>query len=147
MAAWRWRNVPLPERHVGAIAAGVALGFFLPWRLWFTPWLGHLLGWPLVMVGVALGAWSVWAAGQEDLERSASLVVRGPYEFSRNPMYLAWHLLYAGIAFVLGAAWLLVLLPIVLLLTHLVIRGEEARLDSHHGEMYREYRGRVRRYL
>jgi protein-S-isoprenylcysteine O-methyltransferase Ste14 len=147
MAGWRWRNVPLPEPHLGAIAAGVAIGFFVPWRLFPAPWLGHVLGWPLIVGGVSLAAWAVVVAGGEDLERPASLVVRGPYGFSRNPMYLAWHLLHVGIALALNAAWLLALLPPVLLLTHLVIRREEARLDTRLGQVYGEYRDRVRRYL
>jgi protein-S-isoprenylcysteine O-methyltransferase Ste14 len=147
MAGWRWRNVPLPEPHLGAIAAGVAIGFFVPWRLFPAPWLGHILGWPLIAGGVSLAAWAIGVAGGEDLERPASLVVRGPYALSRNPMYLAWHLLYLGIALALNAAWLLLLLPPVLLLTHLVIRREEAQLDARLGEVYGEYRDRVHRYL
>jgi protein-S-isoprenylcysteine O-methyltransferase Ste14 len=62
-------------------------------------------------------------------------------------MYLAWHGLYVGIASVLGGAWLVALLPIVLLLTHLVILREERKLERLYGDPYREYRSRVRRYL
>jgi protein-S-isoprenylcysteine O-methyltransferase Ste14 len=147
MRTWRWANIPLPEPHLGAIAAGVAIGFFVPWRLFPAPWLGHVLGWPLIVGGVSLAAWAVGVAGGEDLERPASLVVRGPYAFSRNPMYLAWHLLYGAVALVANSAWLLALFPLVLLLTHLMIRREERQLDVRLGDVYGEYRDRVRRYL
>ena len=147
MAPWRWGNVPLPEPHLGAIAAGVVLAFIMPWRLFSTPWLGHVLGWPVVLAGFALAVWAVRAAGEVGLQRPDRLVVRGPYALSRNPMYVGWTLLYVGIAFVLNSAWLLVLLPAVFVLTHLVIRGEERQLDALLGEAYSVYRSRVRRYL
>jgi protein-S-isoprenylcysteine O-methyltransferase Ste14 len=147
MRTWRWANVPLPEPHLGSMAIGLVLGFVVPWTLLRAAWVGHIVGWPLIAAGVSLSAWSVRAAGEEDLERSASPVVRGPYAFSRNPMYLAWHLLYVGIAFVLNGAWLLALFPAVLVLTHLVIVREERGLDARLGQGYREYRQRVRRYL
>jgi protein-S-isoprenylcysteine O-methyltransferase Ste14 len=129
------------------MGAGIVLGFFFPWRLFPTPWLGPVLGGPLVVAGVTLAAWAVRAAGEVDLDRSDSLVARGPYAFSRNPMYLAWTILYLGIAFVLSSGWLMALLPAVILLTHLVILREEAHMDARLGEVYREHRARVRRYL
>jgi protein-S-isoprenylcysteine O-methyltransferase Ste14 len=147
MRTWRWANVPLPEPHLGSIAAGFVLGFIVPWRLFRAAWVGHLVGWPVIVAGGALAAWAVRAAGEEDLERAAPLVARGPYSFSRNPMYLAWHLLYLGIVLVLNGAWLLALLPVVLVLTHLVILREERGLDARVGQDYRAYRQRVRRYL
>ena len=147
MRPWRWANVPLPEPHLGSIAAGIALGLIVPWRLFRAAWVGHVVGWPFILAGVSLVAWSVRAAGQEDLERSVSLVVRGPYAVSRNPMYLAWHLLYTGTGLAANSAWLLALLPIVLLLTHLVIVREERQLDARFGQDYQAYRRRVRRYL
>ena len=62
-------------------------------------------------------------------------------------MYLGWHFLYVGIAFVLDTAWLLVLLPGVLLVTHLVILREERQLERRFGDRYLRYKARVRRYL
>jgi protein-S-isoprenylcysteine O-methyltransferase Ste14 len=147
MRTWRWANVPLPEPHLGSIVAGVVLGFIFPRRLFPAAWVGHVVGWPFIVAGVALAAWSVRAAGEQVLERPAGLVVRGPYAFSRNPMYLAWHLLYLGIASILNNAWLLALLPLALLMTHLVIVREERQLYSRLGQSYRAYRQRVRRYL
>jgi hypothetical protein len=44
MAAWRWRNVPLPEPHLAAIGAGFVLGLVLPWRLFPAGWPRHLVG-------------------------------------------------------------------------------------------------------
>jgi protein-S-isoprenylcysteine O-methyltransferase Ste14 len=147
MGTWRWGNVPLPERHLAFIGAGVVLGFILPWRVFLTPWLGHVIGWPLVVAGMTLAAWAVRAAGEVDQKKPASLIDRGPYGFSRNPMYLGWTLLYVGIALILNIAWLAALLPFVVLWTHLVVLREEQQLGARLGQVYQGYKGRVRRYL
>jgi protein-S-isoprenylcysteine O-methyltransferase Ste14 len=147
MGTWRWGNVPLPEPHLAFIGAGVVLGFILPWRVFLTPWLGHVIGWPLVVAGITLAAWAVRAAGEVDQKKPASLIDRGPYGSSRNPMYLGWTLLYVGIALILNIAWLAALLPFVVLWTHLVVLREEQQLGARLGQVYQGYKGRVRRYL
>jgi protein-S-isoprenylcysteine O-methyltransferase Ste14 len=62
-------------------------------------------------------------------------------------MYLAWTLVYVGIALVAGAAWPLLLLPVVLLATHVVVLREERSLQHRFGAGYRSYKTAVRRYL
>jgi protein-S-isoprenylcysteine O-methyltransferase Ste14 len=56
-------------------------------------------------------------------------------------------LLLAGIALAADAAWPLLLLPAVLLATHLVVVREERSLEARFGAGYRSYRASVRRYL
>jgi protein-S-isoprenylcysteine O-methyltransferase Ste14 len=144
---WRWGNVPLPETFLVGLGAGLLLQVVAPWR---PPWpaeAGRAVGWPLLLAGLGLAAWAVRAAADVDLERPDQLVRRGPYAVSRNPMYVASALVYAGIALVANAAWPMVLLPGVLLATHLVIVREERVLDGRFGAAYRSYKGSVRRYL
>lgn len=62
-------------------------------------------------------------------------------------MYLAWTLVYVGIACVANTAWLLVLLPVVLLVTHVVVVREERLLEDRYGTEYRSYKTSIRRYL
>jgi protein-S-isoprenylcysteine O-methyltransferase Ste14 len=101
----------------------------------------------LLLAGLGLAAWAVRSAADIDLERPDQLVRRGPYAVSRNPMYVASALVYLGIALVAGSAWPLVLLPAVLLATHVVVLREERVLDARFGAAYRSYKGSVRRYL
>jgi protein-S-isoprenylcysteine O-methyltransferase Ste14 len=146
-SGWRWGNVPLPETFLVGLGAGLLLQVVAPWR---PPWpagAGRAVGWPLLLAGLGLAAWAVRAAAAIDLERPDQLVRRGPYAVSRNPMYVASALVYVGIALVAGLAWALVLLPGVLLATHLVIVREERVLDGRFGAAYRSYKGSVRRYL
>jgi protein-S-isoprenylcysteine O-methyltransferase Ste14 len=62
-------------------------------------------------------------------------------------MYVAWTLIYLGVALVLNTMWLLVLLPLLVVFIHREARREEIRLEEAFGEAYRTYRHRVRRYV
>jgi protein-S-isoprenylcysteine O-methyltransferase Ste14 len=143
----RWDNVPIPEAHLVGLGAGILLQAVTPWSRPWPAWAGQGCGWPLILAGLWLGAWAVRAAAAVDLERPDQLVDRGPYAFSRNPMYLAWTLGYVGIALVAGTAWPLLLLPAVLAVTHVEVLREERSLERRFGAAYRSYRASVRRYL
>lgn len=146
--SFRWSNVPIPE----APLAGIALGSILQWafsgKILALAWVGHALGWPLVVAGGALVVWSVREAGQVEISAPDRLLTGGPYAFSRNPMYVGWLSIYLGIAFVANTIWILALVPLVVAYIHLVdTRREETTLEEQFGDRYREYRRRVRRYL
>jgi protein-S-isoprenylcysteine O-methyltransferase Ste14 len=146
-SAWRWGNVPLPEPHLGGLGVGILLHVAAPWRLPWPAWAGHACGWPLILAGLWLVAWALRAAGAVDLERPNQLVLKGPYAFSRHPMYVGWTLVYVGIALVVNTVWLLLLLPVVLLVTQIVVVREERSLEGRFGSAYRSYKTSVRRYL
>jgi protein-S-isoprenylcysteine O-methyltransferase Ste14 len=132
---------------VGGLILGILLQVIVPWRLLPHAWIGHVVGWPLVLGGALLAGWAVVVAGEVDVEDPARIVIAGPYAHSRNPMYVAWTGVYVGIAFVLNSVWLLLLLPIVLVLIHLVVLREERALKRRFGAEYAAYRSRTRRYL
>jgi protein-S-isoprenylcysteine O-methyltransferase Ste14 len=144
---WRWGNIPIPEAHLAGLGTGILLQVVTPWSLPWPGWIGHVVGWPLILAGVWLGAWAVRTAAHVDLERPHQLIDSGPYARGRNPMYLAWTAGYVGIALVAGAAWPLLLLPVVLVLTHAAVMREERSLERSFGAAYRNYRASVRRYL
>lgn len=80
--------------------------------------------------------------------RPSALVLRGPYRFTRNPMYVSLVLSYVGLAGYLVVPWALVLLPLPLLaLQRVLIPFEEARLRREFGGAYEHYCARVRRWL
>jgi protein-S-isoprenylcysteine O-methyltransferase Ste14 len=138
--------VPVPETHLGLLAVGVGMSVLGPRRITS----GHSIrrvGWPLIVLGVALAVWATRTAGNNDLERPDQVVTSGPYSASRHPMYVAWTLIYLGVALVLNTAWLLLLVPLLAALIHREAQREEERLEEAFGSEYRAYRGRVRRYL
>jgi protein-S-isoprenylcysteine O-methyltransferase Ste14 len=79
---------------------------------------------------------------------TTALVVRGPYGITRNPMYLALLLLYAGLSLLFLLVWPLLLGPgVVWIVGEWVIGPEERYLAQKFGEEYHRYRARVRRWL
>lgn len=144
----RWSNVPIPVQHLVGIAGAAVLQRVFPLRILVQRWMGHAVGWPLVATSVVLASWAVATAGATNVEAPDQLITGGPYARSRNPMYIAWAGLAVGIAFVLNTWWLLFLVPVLVGYTHYAdVLQEEALLEKQFGDVYRRYRGRVRRYL
>ncbi len=76
------------------------------------------------------------------------LLLRGPYRWSRNPLYLALLLLLSGLSLLLNNLWILLSVPVLfLLLRFMVVPREEANLKAAFGEDYAAYCRRVRRWL
>jgi protein-S-isoprenylcysteine O-methyltransferase Ste14 len=119
---------------------------FLPASL--APVLGGLFV-VLGFVGFA-GVWAFRRAGTSPnpWRPASALVTSGPYGFSRNPMYLGFTFLYIGVTCWSNSLWPLLPLPFILLyMDRDIIAKEEAYLERRFGDSYREYRGRVRRWL
>ncbi len=81
-------------------------------------------------------------------EKSTALVTDGVYRLTRNPMYLGMALVVLGAVFIsrqpLG---LLALLAACLYLTQFQIKPEERALEQTFGQMYLDYKTRVRRWI
>ena len=81
-------------------------------------------------------------------EPSTALITEGPYRYSRNPMYLALSLLYAGIGIAADGPWTLALLvPLLIVLYYGVIIREERYLERKFSDDYRRYKSTTRRWL
>ena len=144
-----------PILFAGAVLLGCLLNRVVP----LGPGLGSAnaralaAGGALALVGLALGALSVREfrrAGTSVApgEPSTVLLENGPYRYTRNPIYIAFVILYFGLAVMLTSAWMLLLLiPMLIILQHGVVEREEAYLQAKFGEAYRKYRARVPRWL
>jgi protein-S-isoprenylcysteine O-methyltransferase Ste14 len=82
-------------------------------------------------------------------DRAAStLVIDGPYNMTRNPMYLGLAFVYLGVAVAGQSVWALILLPVVLaIIQRRAIEPEEAFLEKRFGADYVSYKEMVRRWL
>jgi protein-S-isoprenylcysteine O-methyltransferase Ste14 len=79
---------------------------------------------------------------------SLKLATTGPYRFTRNPMYLGFVLILAGLSLVFSLDWGLILVPVLALVLHYgVIIREEAYLTDKFGEAYRGFLTRTRRWI
>ena len=122
--------------------------------------LAHLLHGPARWVGVVVIvpalALALWAAalfkradtGIVPFSPATTLVLSGPYRFTRNPMYLGLTGLLLGAALLMGSLSALVVVPAFMaLIADRFIRPEEAMLERTFGQPYLDYKARVRRWL
>lgn len=145
---WKSTNIPLPEAYLFALLAGVIFHLTEPRPITGKKQLSRKSGALALLTGILLGMWSVSAAGDKDLANQEALITGGPYRFSRNPMYLGWTFISAGLALIFNSLWMLAALPFAFLYLHLVgIPGEEAKLAQRFGQEFQRYRRQVHRYL
>ena len=144
---WKWGNFPIPEAHLIVGVAGFILGIVWPFTVdWGGLWT-TVVGIMLIAGGVGLMVWATSAAGRVKLADPDRLITDGPYSISRHPMYVAWTLVYLGVAAILTLAWLLILLPVLAVWVHIEAGREERRMVEAFGSAYTTYQSHVRRYL
>lgn len=79
---------------------------------------------------------------------TASLVVRGVYRYSRNPMYLGFLFLLLSWTIYLSHAFAFILLPLFVgYMNRFQIQPEETFMREKFGEDYLRYQKRVRRWV
>lgn len=143
---------PPPLLFVGGLALGqlvhkaVPRGF-VPQR-WRVP-----LGVALVGGGGALAGWAFTTmrrahTSPEPWRPTTAIVMHGPFRYTRNPIYVAFTLIYVGLAAWRNSLATLLLLPAVLtVLRRGVIEREEAYLERRFGDEYMQYKARARRWV
>lgn len=131
-----WIPVPL---IVVAIAATNGVG------LW------TVIGLVVVLLGWAGRIWAVAHIGpasrtrSDDVER---LTYTGPYELSRNPIYVANLVIYVGLGLMTQRLVLAACMLLCMLVHYsLIVRWEEWNLQRRLGEAYRSYLNRVPRWF
>lgn len=146
------------------IYATLFVGFlliYLPARI--LSWSGIArptgLAWPqalgilITLMGAAIVLWCVGnflrigKGTPAPFDPPRHLVVRGPYRYVRNPMYIGAAMLVAGAAIFYGSAMVALYCAAFLLVTHLFVTlYEEPTLRRTFGSEYADYCSRVRRW-
>lgn len=122
----------------------------------------YLGGMPFILIriaGVILGILSVavfwlstramrknWRVGINH-NGDTKLVTKGIYSYSRNPAFLAFDMLFAGILMMFYNPVLLMCSLFSAVLLHIQIMLEERSLKKTFGDEYIEYKKKVRRYF
>ena len=119
--------------------------------LWAVPFTLVFL--PLLMVGLAL----TWMGSRyfakigtniDTFGKPDTLVTEGLFQYSRNPMYLGFILILAGVAGFLGSAWpWFWVITFLLLLRFWYIPYEEKAMMAQFGDAYRRYQKMTGRWL
>ena len=148
-------RIPPPLLFVGTFFLGVGLQHVVPVTVGPSPATRatHFVGLGLAACGVllALSCVGIFLSARTTLVpfgTASNLITRGPYRFTRNPMYLSLLLVYLGVVGLLVQPWSLLLLPLpVAMINIIVIPFEEARLRQFFGPAFQEYCATVRRWL
>ena len=109
------------------------------------------LGITMMFLGQSIRFWGVAHMGPGARDREANvrkLIYTGPYELSRNPLYIGNIIIFVGLGLATGGfklAGLFLLMFVVYF--NLMVRYEEYFLERRLGEIYRSYLNRVPRWL
>jgi len=131
---------------LASLAVDRRIGWQLPSALW-------PVGAAFVVAALAIVGWGhlhLWRAGGSStpIAPAERLATSGPFAYSRNPMYVAWIALLAGLALGLASpALLLATVTMAAIVAAYVRRVEEPELARRFGRSYEAYRARVPRFL
>ncbi|MGI8910972.1 MAG: methyltransferase family protein [Rubrobacteraceae bacterium] len=143
---------PPPLIYAGALLAGLVLNRLRPTG--FLPrGLSRLLGPAMIFGGLGIGM-----LGFREMRRAGTnvdpyhpttaIVSAGPYQFTRNPLYVGMTMMYCGISTFANTLAPILLLPGVLaVMRRGVIEREERYLERKFGAEYLSYKARVRRWV
>jgi len=145
---------PPPLVYGVGIALGWLVGRWVAWPITTGPSQTRLIAaavFALLYLVLFVGALTAFRRAHTTLipnKPATAFVTRGPYGFTRNPMYLSLVALYVAVALWLNSWWAFVLLPVVVfVIDRAVIAREERYLDAAFPTEYSAYRSRVRRWL
>jgi protein-S-isoprenylcysteine O-methyltransferase Ste14 len=134
--------------------AAIVVGWLLPGlRLHGSHAARIAVGALLIAAAIALGVAAVGLfrkTGQDPVpwKPSPSLVLSGPYRYTRNPMYVGMTLIVLGVSALAGHGWIAVLAFAALGAVHrIAVIPEERYLAAKFGEPYLAYKAKVRRYV
>lgn len=109
---------------------------------------------PVVLFGVALYVWCAWhftftgKGTPAPIDPPKELVVKGPYRWVRNPMYVAVVAVVFGEALFFEARAVFLYAAVVFVAFNLVVfLYEEPVLRQHFGDAYRQYCADVPRWI
>jgi protein-S-isoprenylcysteine O-methyltransferase Ste14 len=117
-------------------------------KLTFVPWGLPLVAWGYLQY-LLVGRYRLPRAGGSSgmADPPQRLIMRGPYRFTRNPMYLGHLIFLLGVALVFWSWVALILLAGRALWFHRRVLRDEQRLGVLFGSNYAAYRMKVKRWV
>lgn len=111
-------------------------------------WLRFLIGVLALLIGGGIAVWGTTTlSAHQSLGLKGKLVREGPYQYSRNPQYLGFILMYAGIILVTYSLMALITGVIVATVFVILPFSEEPWLRQQYGSAYVEYCRQVPRFI
>jgi len=122
--------IPQVYNYVGILFIPVGM-FLIIWANYTLLWIGR-----------------IGFKDREPMQRPSSLVLVGPFRFTRNPIYFGCLLMIFGLVIVWSSIVTAFLLIVIYIIFRFVfIKREEVILEEEFGEEYRDFKKRVRRWI
>lgn len=126
---------------------------YFPWPKTVLNSLTATFGLVIYLIGIFIDIWAKltmkasWGIPAEhDIERQNKIIKKGPFSFSRNPIYVGLILLILGYTLALRS-YSVLFVPVVIFFFYKAILKEEKILTKHFGKEYLEYKSKVRRFI
>lgn len=145
-----------PLLLIATLAVGLVLDHVLPIPVSIPregAFLHRLIPASLALLGIALafaGIRNLVRAGTPvpTTQPTRSLVTTGIHGWTRNPIYLGMTIFYIAIGIAVRSPWVIgLIVPLQLILRYGVIAREERYLAEAFGDIYADYKARVRRWI
>ena len=110
--------------------------------------LRFVVGIPLALLGGMLAVWGMVTVGWKNTSGlKGGFVSDGLYRFTRNPQYVGDIVFFIGVGVIANSVFLWIVHLLLALVFVVAPLTEEPWLEEQYGNAYREYRGRVPRFL
>ncbi|MCD6308306.1 MAG: isoprenylcysteine carboxylmethyltransferase family protein [Candidatus Latescibacteria bacterium] len=146
------KKIMPPSYFFALLIFSIGAHFLLPVAKIVRPPLSYI-GILLIIFGATINLWTdslFKKAGisVKPADSPASFETGGPFRISRHPMYLGMVSVLLGVAALFGSL-VTFLFPVlfIIFMELAFIPMEEAHCEQEFGDRYREYKGRVRRWI
>jgi protein-S-isoprenylcysteine O-methyltransferase Ste14 len=147
-------TVPPPVIFFVFLILGYAANRIMPFDFIFSAWIVRLLvGTPILIVSgiIAFTAAIVMIKNKTSINYNnptTKFLSKGPFGFTRNPLYLSLLLLMCGIAVTTNSLWYFIFLIIMFFIFNFgIVAREERYLTKCFGDEYIQYKNNVRRWI
>lgn len=130
------------------IISGLFFPYYGGWNSMFT-----VCGIILFALGLSMALWARFSMGvrwappdAHNIQRQEKLITKGPFAFTRNPIYLGVTLLVLGFSLAVKSYFIFLVVPLFYSLRKSAIK-EEYVLEKHFGTEYLKYKEKIPRFL
>jgi protein-S-isoprenylcysteine O-methyltransferase Ste14 len=145
-------RIPPPGFFLMGIVIMVLLNLYAPIGRWLD-YPFRYFGIILIVAGFCIGLgcgifFRKLGTNPRPGAKATLVVTKGPFRFTRNPMYLSLNIMLIGIAILLGTYSPLIVIPVFFFFVHTqFVLKEEKLMEEWFGESYLEYKRKTPRWL
>jgi len=111
-------------------------------------WIYFVIGCLPIVTGCIIAIWGITTLSEhQSLGLKGKIVTDGPYQYSRNPQYLGFIILYSGLILITFSFMVLVTGLMIIAMFFILPFSEEPWLLQEYGKAYEDYSAKVPRFI